>query len=365
MSVQCCLLSTFFLISLSVDSSATVRTVRQDGSGDFITIGAAVAVATAGDVIEVGPGVYPEKVDVYVTLSFVSTDGAAATVIDGEDLHYPLWFRSGTGHQVDGFTFRNGFHASGGGAIRCQGGATLTIRNSILEDNVSDYDGGAFFTRDAGALIEAYDCIFRRNHAARNAGAGIAILGSRITYTRCSFFDNTGGVLTAAVTADHSTMDVTNCLFVGNESSTISAVYYYISSGNVIGNTFSGNSGDEHGSVVIHNNSAVNVTRNIFSGDVLGAGLVYIASSPLHSCNVFSDNAEGSIRGAALHATEVEADPLFCDAANGDYTISIQVARGAGPQCMRAVDRCVCNQLRHRAACRRTGHPEHQRRSQR
>ncbi len=320
MSVRFCLLSVFF-ISLSVESLATVRTVRQDGSGDFTTIGAAVAVATAGDVIEVGPGVYPEKVDVYVTLSFVSTDGAAATIVDGEDIHYPLWFRGGTGHQVDGFTFRNGYHVSGGGAIRCQAGATLTIRNSILEDNVSDYDGGGFFTRDSGSRIDAYDCIFRRNYAARNAGAGIAILSSRITYTRCSFFDNTAGVLSAGVTADHSTMDVTNCLFVGNVSQTIAAVYYYMSSGNVVGNTFSANAGDEYGSVLIQSSSGTNVTRNIFSGDSQGAGLAYSGSGS-HSCNVYYSNVGGPIIGASLNATEVQGDPLFCDAPNGNYAVA-------------------------------------------
>jgi hypothetical protein len=316
---------TIALLSVSFHTPAwgTVRTVRQDGSGDFTTIGAAVAASVANDVVEVGPGTYPEKVDVYFTLTFISTDGAAATVVDGQDIHYPLWFRGGTGHVVDGFTFRNGYHASGGGAIRCMGGATLTIRNCVIEDNVSDYDGGGFFTRDPGAFIDAYDCNIRRNHAARNAGAGIAILGSRINYTRCLFFENTCGELSGAVTADRSSMDVTGCLFAGNISPTVAAVYYHLSDGNVIGNTFSANRSGVHGSVLIQSSSGTNVARNIMAGDLEGAGLVYLFSSDPHSCNVYWNNEGGSIVGGSLQPDEVEADPVFCDEFEGEYTISI------------------------------------------
>lgn len=340
MSARLFLPCTFvLLVSFYTQTFATTRTVRQDGSGDFTTIGAAVAAATAGDVIEVGPGIYPEKVDVYVTLSFISTDGATATIVDGEGTHYPLWFRGGTGHTVDGFTFRNGYHASGGGAVRCMGGATLTIRNCVVEDNVSDYDGGGFFTRDAGAFIDAYDCVFRGNVAARNAGAGIAILGSRINYTRCSFFENEAGQLSGGVTADQSFMDVTDCLFVGNTSGvTVAAVYYHLSSGSVVGNTISGNHSLEHGSVLIQSSAGTTVSRNIIAGDTGGAGLAYLNSSGAHSCNVYWDNAGGSIIGGVLAPTEVEGDPIFCDAPNGDYSISLQSpAAPANSPCLQLI----------------------------
>jgi hypothetical protein len=338
-----CLLTVF--ITIPVELLATVRTVRQDGSGDFTTIGAAVAAASAGDVIEVGPGIYPEKVDVYVTLSFVSTDGAAATVMDGEDLHYPLWFRAGTGHEVDGFTFRNGYHVSGGGAIRCQAGAQLTIRNCVIEDNRSDYDGGGIFTRDSGSSIDAFDCIFQRNHAVHNAGAGIAILDSRISYSGCHFIDNTCDELSGAITAHASTMTVTNCLFAGNESDGWNgAIYYYESAGSVVGNTLYDNRSSSWGSILLAGSSSASVSRNIISEDAGGAGLVVLTSNGSHSCNVFWGNAGGAIINDDLNSDEVEADPLFCDAANGDFTISIHSpAAAANSECGQLVGAFATN----------------------
>ncbi len=52
------------------------------------------------------------------------------------------------------------------------GGATLTVRNSIFESNVSGYDGGALSTRDPGAFIDAYDRVFMVRPRGSNAGAG-------------------------------------------------------------------------------------------------------------------------------------------------------------------------------------------------
>ena len=308
---------------LAADSATTHR-VRQDGSGDFTTIGAAVAAAVAGDVIEVGPGTYPEQVDVYVTLSFTSTDGAAATIVDGENTHYPLWFRGGTGHSVDGFTFRRGYHATGGGAIRCQAGATLTIRNSVIEDNVSDFDGGGFFTRDPGSMIESYDCVFSNNRAAKNGGASIAILNSTMRFTRCTFIGNIGVLGAGATAADHSRLDITECLYVDNDASIAGAVYAYVSTGDLVSNTFYSSRSETWGSVLLQASPSMSVTRSIFYGEELTVGLAFLTSVASHSCNVFFENAAGSIVNANLAASEVVQDPLFCDAANGDFTISVQ-----------------------------------------
>lgn len=314
----------FILLVLAIPAlvSATTRTVRQDGSGDFMTIGGAVAASSAGDVIEVGPGVYEELVDVYVQLTFISTDGAAATVMDGELAHYTLWFRAGMGHIVDGFTFQNGRHISGGGAIRCQAGATLTLRNSILQNNRSDHDGGALFTRDTGSFIDAYNCVFRNNYADHNGAAGIAILNSRINYTGCQFYNQTCGSQNAGVSCDHSNMDVKNCLFVGNTSDSFAGIYYYMASGNVENNTFYANYSGEWGTVLVHA-STVNVRRNIIANTGGGHGLTYLGGSGQHTCNVYYQNAQGSIDGASLGPTEQVADPRFCSAATNNFKIDM------------------------------------------
>lgn len=309
------------VLSLSASLAHSVTwTVRQDGSGNFTTIGAAVAAASANDIIEVGPGIYPEQVDVFVTLTFVSTDGAANTTLDGQGTHYTLWFRAGTGHVVDGFTFYNGFHISGGGAIRCQAGARLTLRNSIFTLNRSAFDGGAIFTRDANSFIDAYDCVFRNNHSEHNGAAGIAVLGSRINYTRCQFYSQTCSDQNAGVSCDHSSMDVRDCLFVGNTSASFAGIYFYEASGNVENNTFYNNHSGAWSTVLIHY-SNVNVRRNIISNTTGGWGMVFLGGTGEHKCNVFYQNEKGSSNGP-LDPSEIVADPQFCDVNNNNFTLN-------------------------------------------
>jgi len=301
-------------------ASATTRHVRKDGSGDFTTVGAAVAASVAGDVIDVGPGVYKEQVDVFVQLSFVSTSGAAATTIDGEALHYPLWFRGGVGSSVDGFTFSHGQHVSGGGAIRAQAGATAILKNCIIENNHSDFDGGALFTRDAGSFLDVYDCVLRYNRAEHNGSAGIAILGSRINYTRCTFYGHTCGLQNAGTSCDHSSMDIKQCLYYGNSSDSFSPIYYYESTGNVDQSTIYGNYGGEWGGLTIHF-STVNITHCIIGGNTGGYGIAFLDGSGSHSCNLFFNNSKGHILADVMQPSEAAGDPLFCDAANADYHV--------------------------------------------
>ena len=71
------------MLFVTVDLHASTITVRQDGSGDYTMIGAAVAAAIPGDAIEVGVGVYFESITVNKALSIFSVSGASATVLDG------------------------------------------------------------------------------------------------------------------------------------------------------------------------------------------------------------------------------------------------------------------------------------------
>jgi hypothetical protein len=307
------------LIVPDLVSAATLR-VRKDGSGDYLTIGGAVAAASPHDVIEVGPGTYKEQVDVLVPLAFVSTAGAAATIVDGEALRYTMWFRGGVGSSADGFTFAHGQNFSGGGAIRAQAGATATLKNCIIENNHSDYDGGALFTRDSGSFLDVYDCVIRYNRAEHNGSAGIAILGSRINYTRCTFYGHTCGLQNAGTSCDHSSMDIKQCLYYGNSSDSFSPIYYYESVGSVDQSTIYGNYGGTWGGVTIHS-STVNVTHSIIGGNTGGYGLVFLGGSGTHTCNLYFNNNLGDVGFDAMQPSESVGNPLFCDAASADYHV--------------------------------------------
>jgi hypothetical protein len=291
--------------------------VRKDGTGQFTTINGAKTVATNGDIIEVGPGVYPEEVDFSISVTLVSTDGAAATILDGEGIRRLLIFRTGSS-VVDGFTFRRGYQVSSGGGLRVQFGATATVRNCVFENNYVSFDGGAVICRDAGSRLDMFDCVFLSNAAARHAGAALVILDGTASFTRCRFEGNRGPA-SGAIATDDAAFSVTDCLFIGN-TGTISGIWAAGSRTTIVGNTFGANNAD--GATVYALASYLTFRRNILANDPEAVGLSYdYLYDEDRGCNVYWNN-QAPVDGG-LNPDEVEADPAFCNAPSGDYTISI------------------------------------------
>lgn len=309
------------LLSLSTSAHSATLTVRQDGTGQFTTINAAKAAAVSGDIIEVGPGVYPEEVDFSFAVTLVSTDGAATTILDGENIRRILIFRAGAGSVVDGFTLRRGFQVSSGAALRVQLGARASARNCVFESNHVDFDGGAVICRDLGSQLDIADCTFRSNTADRYAGAVLIVESGIMTIDRCEFMENSAPWNGAIATNTGAVYHLSNSLFVGNLGDA-AAIYSTESSPTISNNTFHANTG-MNGSVQITFSNA-NFNRNIVSGNLGGPGLVaYANDTSGHSCNVYWNNSQGAVVGEPLGAGEVTGDPLFCGVLSGDFTISV------------------------------------------
>lgn len=315
------------ILLLFETSHANTITVRTDGTGDFTTIMDAAAYASAGDTILVGPGAYEGPVQTAIPLVFISADGPAVTTVDGLGTGRHFLFTAGQGSEVQGFSLINGYDSSGGGSIRAQGAATAAVRNCRFSNNQSDFSAGCVFTRDTGTRIDVYDCVFTGNRGSQHGGAGVSILSSRLTFTNCVFSNNTSYVFAGAVAAVNASLDVQGCVFAENASGDVAgAVYFFNSTGTVSGSTFHANAspGTISGSVTVQSAPAVSVLRNIIAGDVSGPGLRYYDCTPgLRSCNVYWNNQDGAIIGASLNPDEQIADPLFCGAPTGDFTISI------------------------------------------
>jgi hypothetical protein len=119
-------------------------------------------------------------------------------------------------------------------------------------------------------------------------------------------------------------MDVIGCLFLGNTSLDITGgLYYHQASGLIQSNTFYANTspGSIAGTLVIHESPGVTVTQNIIAGESAGYGLRFVGETAPHSCNLFWNNASGA-SNEPLDASEIVSNPVFCDAAAGDFTIS-------------------------------------------
>jgi len=323
-------------------SAADVITVRQDGSGDHPTIADAVAASAAGDTIEVGPGTYPEPAMVVNhSLTFLSTNGSTATTVDGQGLVRILELHhSDSDVIVDGFRFING--AAWGGAITILDSAQATIRNSVLEghenaiviandctaifedctfqDNHAPVSAPAIYVSGSGARAEVYNTVFDDNDAPQYAGAVNPVNGAYLKAVDCVFATNSAIYGGAAHIGEGSSADFERCLFWENSAAEGAALFYTDPAVGVIaGNTFHENVTTTGSATVVANSGTV--TRNIFSSQAGGYGL-HVVPSTVHSCNLFWDNGLGSILDGTLGSDDVQADPVFCDAVAGDFTIS-------------------------------------------
>ncbi len=300
-----------------------VITVRQDGTGDYYTMPEAVAVALSYDTILVGPGTYTEWVDISCPLIFKSEEGTAVTVLDGEGSHRHMTFLGGDGSEVEGFTFRNGHYEGNGGSIRIMDGSAIGIRDCRFEDNTSDYDGGAIIVVGSGSILEAERCEFINNAAPHNGGACNAIQGGQLSFSSCSFVQNSTETLGAALACNDGSITVSECLFHGNASGDVAGgIYCFYSFGVIKSNTFYMNASPGRATVVIHESPGIVVSQNIFASDASGYGLQYIGSAGAHTCNLFWANSAGSIDGDGLDPSDLQTNPVFCDPQIGDFTVA-------------------------------------------
>jgi len=174
-------------------------------------------------------------------------------------------------------------------------------------------------------VLNVDGCVVRDNYATHNGGGGNAVVYASLNVSNTAFLGNSTGTYGAGVSCDSGYMVITECLFHGNFTGVVSGgLYYYRSSGIVRNNTFDGNPSPKWGSVVVQDSPGVAVDRNIISNATGGYGLVIIDCSIPHSCNLFWQDPKGPIYGDVLEPDESVADPLFCDPAAGDFTISHQ-----------------------------------------
>jgi len=306
---------------------STTITVRQDGTGDFTTILAAVSAAVPTDIIDVGPGTYAESITIDKSLTIIGTSGSAATIMDGADA-FRLFRIAGTVTvHIEGLTITRGInHTMGSGAgMSVVQGAAVTVTDCEFTDNHSSFDGGGFIVAGPGTSLDISGCRFEGNSAVHNGGAGNVIQGGSLTVTDCSFIDNQCDDISGALSNNNSVMNVTGCLFSGNTAGNVSgAIYYYLASGTVASCTFYNNASAAgyYATIVMDSSPATSVTHCIISDDQNSFGLYYLSWKGYHACNVFWNNALGSIYGDVLAPTEVVSNPRFCSPMTGNFYLA-------------------------------------------
>ena len=267
------------------------------------------AVSVNGGEAWVAAGTYNERITLknyaYLYGGFAGTESqkdqrnwkANVTALDGQRGGSVVTCKGGyllSG--VDGFTIRNG-KASNGGGIDC-GGSSPTIANNMISGNSARIAGG-------GGIYSGW--------------CSPKILNNTVTGNSASI----GGGISCD---DHSSPTVSNNTISGNHADDGGGIYCgSYSSPTIANNTISGNWCWRNGAGIFCDFSSPMIFNNVVSlnssgiyvyGYIPGMRLPAFGYNDVYNPNSY--NYSGFIDQTGINGN-ISADPLFRDAANGDY----------------------------------------------
>jgi protein-disulfide isomerase len=211
-----------------------VSTDGSDASGDgtetspFATIQHGIDAASAGDLVLVHPGVYPENINFHgknITVGslFVTTgdeDYILQTVIDGNRAGRVVNFVNGEAAtaRLSGFTITNGYaHGAAesetfGGGIYCHH-SDPTLTHLRVMGNEAVGEGGGLHFRDSSPTVR--NVIVTNNHA-DGGGGGIRYTGGSVNLGNAVVSHNTAGTGGAGLFLYHAEGSIVNALIANN-----------------------------------------------------------------------------------------------------------------------------------------------------
>ncbi len=288
----------------------------------FCSIQRGIDESVGGDEVLVAPGTYNETINLNgKAITLRSSEGPDVTTIDASGLSDTV-VRCVSGETPD--TILEGFTITGAGRsprVKTGGGMLIqqsspTITECVFRDNWAER-GGGMYNSNSHPMVS--NCIFLRNvveeatTGAASYGGGMYNLNSSPTVTNCVFRENVqlGGKGGAGMyNAGDSAPTVTNCTFYANIGRSAGMVTEYESNPTVsnctfVGNVFGGMSTPGSGSV-----------RNcIFWGNT-----AYQIMAPKSPSVISYSDIEGGFPGVG----NIDADPLFVDAAQGDLRLVVK-----------------------------------------
>ncbi len=302
------LLYTIIILVIGISAQAATFTVNPDGSGDFPTIQAAIFAVNNGDVILLGDGIFT---------------GPGNRDLDTNETNFTLQSQSGDPNLC---------------VIDCQGSESephfgiyfQTQNNTAYLSGISiingyqDPSGGALVMEYASVIIE--NCIFSQNAAMRHGGAVYSYDVSSPSFINCTFSNNTadyygeGGAFYANGECSPS---FDGCTFDSNDASLGGSLYFEADCyPTVQSSTFWNNSGNN---IYVSTDCVLTLDRSILAFNTGRA--VYGADNGqanLSCCDVFGNptgNWVGIISGQGGINNNLEANPLMCHPAYGDFTL--------------------------------------------
>lgn len=284
------------------------------------------------------------------------------TIIDGGGAYTCV---SGANNAtLDGFTIQNGYASTYGGGMDNES-VSPTVSNCIFTGNYAEYYGGAIENYQCSPTIK--DCTFTYNSAQGTAdypsyGGAIDNDTSSAVISGCVFGGNAaelGGAIAEDTSVDGgaSSSSISGCGFVENEADYGGAVDVYASSTSLVNCLFVGNiSYGDAGAVENEGGATTTLTNCTFTENTAqnnsGAMDVYYSTPVVTNCIFWGDTASGfaseiditdgakgekrgsaktvassvtvrysCVEGGYAGSGNINANPLFFDSSNGDYSL--------------------------------------------
>ena len=218
------------------------------------SIQAALDAAQDGDVVNVGPGLYVERLSFGgKDLVLRSTEGAELTILDGDDVPDTsvVSFTSGEplSATLQGFTIQNG-HGQ-----------------PYVWDVGRGWLGAGVLVKNSGATV--LDCMFVENHSrhsGQSLGAGLAAVNAEVLVRDSVFRDNLGFWGGGGIGLIRSSASIEGNLFQDNLGTRGAAlIVLQDSTADLVGNTFDGNQGG-HGGHLFVKDSLLTSSQDRFVG---------------------------------------------------------------------------------------------------
>jgi hypothetical protein len=207
-------------------------------------------------------------------------------------------------------TFDNNASAGAGAGMAMVNGtldvSTTSFTNNTVNSGGSFVSGGGLYTSGAAVTLDDLDV---RNNSASLGGGGIAIGNpSAFSMSNSTVVDNVAGLLGAGVniSGGASGMSLVSNTIAGNYGGSVGGNGVYVSGGDI----------DIQQNIVAFN----------LDGSTAPSGVNLAGATATFTCNMLHGNTNGNVGGADDPIGtngNVDEDPMFCDAATGEYTLDV------------------------------------------
>ncbi len=303
----------------------------------------ALSKAESGDQIWVAAGTYKPTTSTNRTISFVMKNGVAiyggfngtetqlsqrnpvtnVTTLSGDigavgdisdnSYHVILNYDNGlTGTAIlDGFTITGGNESrsfpdgNGGGMYNYK--VSPTVTNCIFTGNAAAYGAGMLNNEGSPTVT---NCIFSANTSGNNGG-GMQNIGNTPAILNCRFHGNFA-LIGGAMHNLGASPTITNCVFTSNSASINSGgIRNITASPTIINCTFYGNTAGTGAAMYSTQSSLPGLTNCIVWGN--SNGIADNSSTTTINYSI--------IQGGFIGTGNLDTDPLFMNAANGDFRL--------------------------------------------